>query len=140
MTGSRTLRGLIVDYGGVLDDPADGALLLGYARRAAAAGVRTALFSGAHAVPDDVAAAFGTVLLGAVRGARKPSPDAFAAAAAELGLPAADCVVVDDLGACVRGAAAAGAVGVHHTVAGPTLAELEVLLGVPAREPGPRGP
>ena len=133
MADTRTLRGLIVDYGGVLDDPADGALLLAYARRAAAAGIRTALFSGAHAVPDEVAAAFGTVLLGAVRGARKPSPDSFAAAAAELGLPAGDCVVVDDMGACVRGAAAAGAVGVRHTGAETTLGELEVLLGVPAR-------
>ncbi|MEJ8281473.1 HAD-IA family hydrolase [Pseudonocardia spirodelae] len=133
MSGAPALRGLIVDYGGVLDVPGDGELLLGYARRAAAAGVRTALFSGAHAVPDDVAAAFGTVLLGAVRGARKPSPHAFAAAAAELELAAADCVVVDDLAACVRGAAAAGAVGVRHTGADSTLAELEVLLGVPAQ-------
>ncbi|ANY07601.1 HAD-IA family hydrolase [Pseudonocardia sp. HH130630-07] len=132
MAETRSLRGLIVDYGGVLDDPGTGPLLLGYARRAAAAGVRTALFSGAHAVPEDCAAAFGTVLLGAVRGARKPSPDAFAAAAAELGLAAADCVVVDDIGACVRGAAAAGAVGVRHVDAEATLAELEVLLGVPA--------
>lgn len=126
------LRGLIVDYGGVLDEPEGGARLLDYVRRAAGAGVRTALFSGAHAVPDECAAVFGTVLLGAVRGARKPGPDAFAAAAAELGLEAADCVVVDDLGACVRGAAAAGAVGVRHVDAGATLTELEILLGVPA--------
>lgn len=132
MAGAHDPRGLIVDYGGVLDEPGAGPRLLDYARRAAAAGVRTALFSGAHAVPDDVAAAFGLVLLGAVRGARKPSPDAFAAAAAELGVPAADCVVVDDTAVCVRGAAAAGMVGVQHADAAATLAELEVLLGVPA--------
>lgn len=132
MAEARTLRGLIVDYGGVLDDPDGGPLLLDYTRRAAAAGVRTVLFSGAHAVPDEVGAVFGAVLLGAVRGARKPSPDAFTAVAAEIGLPAGDCVVVDDTGACVRGAAAAGMVGVRHSDAGSTLAELEVLLGVPA--------
>ena len=132
MAEARTLRGLIVDYGGVLDEPVGGARLLDYARRAAGAGVRTALFSGAHAVPDECASAFGTVLLGAVRGARKPGPDAFAAAAAELGLDAGDCVVVDDVGACVRGAVAAGAVGVAHVDADATLAELEILLGVPA--------
>lgn len=132
MAEARTLRGLIVDYGGVLDEPGGGDRLLDYVRRAATAGVRTVLFSGAHAVPDECAAAFGTVLLGAVRGARKPGPDAFAAAAAEAGLAAAECVVVDDLGACVRGAVAAGAVGVRHVDAGTTLAELEILLGVPA--------
>ena len=132
MTQARTLRGLIVDYGGVLDEPYGGVRLLDYARRAADAGVRTALFSGAHAVPDECAAAFDAVLLGAVRGARKPSPDAFAAVAAEIGLAAADCVVVDDMGACVRGAAAAGAVGVQHVEVDATLAELELLLGVPA--------
>ncbi|MEQ3550749.1 HAD-IA family hydrolase [Pseudonocardia nematodicida] len=132
MAETRTLRGLIVDYGGVLDEPGGTERLLDYARRAAGAGVRTALFSGAHAVPDECAEAFGTVLLGAVRGARKPSPEAFAAAAAEIGLTAADCVVVDDTGVCVRGAVAAGAVGVQHVTAGMTLAELEILLGVPA--------
>lgn len=125
-------RGLIVDYGGVLDTPGDAGRLLDYARRAAAAGVRTALFSGAHTVPDEVAAAFGAVLLGAVRGARKPSPDAFAAVADEIGVPAGGCVVVDDTGVCVRGAVAAGMVGVRHVDAGATVAELEILLGVPA--------
>lgn len=133
MARAPTLRGLVVDYGGVLDEPGGGALLLDYARRAAVAGVRTALFSGAHAVPDDAIAAFGTVLLGAVRGARKPGPDAFTAVAAELGLPPRECVAVDDTGACVRGAVAAGMVGVRHHRAEATLAELEILLGVPAR-------
>ena len=132
MAEARTLRGLIVDFGGVLDEPGDADLLLDYARRAAAAGVRTALFSGAHAVPDECAGAFDTVLLGAVRGARKPSPDAFAAVAAELGVPTRDCVLVDDTGVCVRGAVAAGMVGVRHENAGATLAELEILLGVAA--------
>ncbi|WP_158092157.1 MULTISPECIES: HAD-IA family hydrolase [Pseudonocardia] len=132
MPEPRTLSGLIVDYGGVLDDLDGGPRLLDYVRRAADGGIRTALFSGAHAVPDDCAAAFGTVLLGAVRGARKPDPEAFAAAAAAIGLAPADCVVVDDIGACVRGAAAAGAVGVQHVSADATLAELEILLGVTA--------
>ncbi|MEV1291375.1 HAD-IA family hydrolase [Pseudonocardia sp. NPDC049635] len=132
MSEPRTLRGLIVDHGGVLDDPDGGPRLLDYVRRAADGGIATALFSGAHAVPPECADAFGTVLLGAVRGARKPSPDAFAAAAAAIGLDPADCVVVDDQGACVRGAVAAGAVGVQHVSAEATLVELEILLGVTA--------
>ena len=121
--------GLIVDYGGVLDE---GPLVLEYARRARAAGIRTAVFSGGHAVPDECHEVFETVLLGAVDGARKPSPDAFRAAAAALGLPPGRCVVVDDVPANVRGAAAAGAIGVRHDDADRTLAELEMLLGVPA--------
>ena len=121
--------GLIVDYGGVLDE---GPLLLAYARRARAAGIRTAVFSGGHAVPDECHDVFDLVLLGAVRGARKPSPEAFAAAASELGLAPGRCVVVDDIAVNVRGAVAAGAIGVRHDDAQTTLAELEVLLGVPA--------
>lgn len=121
--------GLIVDYGGVLDE---GPLLLDYARRARAAGIRTAVFSGGHAVPDECHDGFDVVLLGAVGGARKPAPAAFAAAASELGLAPGACVVVDDLAVNVRGAAAAGAIGVQHDDARRTLAELETLLGVPA--------
>jgi HAD superfamily hydrolase (TIGR01509 family) len=119
--------GLIVDYGGVLDD---GPSVLEYARRARAAGVRTAVFSGGHAVPDECVATFEIVLLGAVDGARKPSPDAFANAARALGLPPERCVVVDDVPVNVRGAAAAGAVGVLHRHPEATLAELEILFGV----------
>ena len=124
--------GLILDYGGVLDE---GPLLLEYARRARSAGIRTAVFSGGHEVPDEYHEVFDLVLLGAVRGARKPAPEAFAAAAAELGLAPQRCVVVDDIALHVRGAAAAGAIGVHHDDgdAEVTLAELETLLGVPAR-------
>ncbi|MFP5019998.1 HAD-IA family hydrolase [Pseudonocardia phyllosphaerae] len=132
MATTRPLRGLILDYGGVLDEPGGGEQLLGYARRAAASGVTTALFSGAHVVPDEVAAGFATVRLGAVRGARKPSPEAFAAVAEAMGVAPGECVAVDDTAVCVRGAAAAGMVGVHHTDAASTLAELEVLLDVPA--------
>lgn len=122
--------GLIMDYGGVLDG---GPRLLDYARRARAAGIRTAVFSGGHAVPDECHDVFEAVLLGAVGGARKPAPEAFAAAAAALGLPPRACVVVDDAAVNVRGAAAAGAIGVRHDDPGSTLAELEILLGVPAR-------
>ncbi|MDQ4119405.1 MAG: HAD-IA family hydrolase [Actinomycetota bacterium] len=130
MTDQRP-GGLIVDYGGVLDD---GPLVLDYARRARAAGVRTAVFSGGHAVPDECVATFELVLLGAVSGARKPAPEAFVNAARALGLPPRRCVVVDDVPVNVRGAAAAGAVGVLHRRPEATLAELEILLGVPAAE------
>ena len=42
--------------------------------------------------------------------------------------------LIPNLVSTVRGAAAAGAVGVRHTGAETTLGELEVLLGVPARD------
>ena len=91
---SERPSGLIVDYGGVLDE---GPAVLDYARRARRAGIRTAVFSGGHAVPEECHEVFEVVLLGAVEGARKPAPEAFRAAARALGLPPGSCVVVDDL-------------------------------------------
>ena len=58
-----------------------------------------------------------------------PQPAAFADAAARLGVAPAECVHVDDLAENVRGAVAAGLVGVLHRTRAATLAELEALLG-----------
>ena len=65
-------------------------------RRARAAGIATALVSDAHEVPAAVAALFDAVVLGPALGVRKPDPEVFRRAAAQLGLSPAECVVVDD--------------------------------------------
>lgn len=122
------LRGLVVDFGGVLTD---GPQVLDVVRRARAAGHPVALVSDAHAVPDACAAAFDVLVLGPVLGARKPDPEVFRRTAELLGLAPEECVVVDDLVANVRGARAAGAVVVHHVDPDATVAEVEVLLDLP---------
>ena len=119
------LRGLVVDYGGVLTE---GPEVLDVVRRARAAGHPAALVSDAHAVPDACAAEFDVLVLGPVLGVRKPDPEVFRRTAGLLGLAPEECVVVDDAVANVRGARAAGAVVVHHVDPAATVAEVEILL------------
>ena len=121
------LRGLVMDYGGVLTD---GAAPLDLVRRARAAGCPTALVSDAHSVPGEIAALFDVLVLGPALGVRKPDPEVFRRTAERLGLTAAECVVVDDLAANVRGARAAGAVVVHHVDPDRTVDEVQILLGL----------
>ena len=103
------LRGLVMDYGGVLTD---GAAPLDLVRRARAAGCPTALVSDAHSVPDEVAALFDVLVLGPALGVRKPDPEVFRRTAERLGLTAAECVVV------------------HHVDADRTVDEVQILLGL----------
>lgn len=121
------LTGLIMDFGGVLTD---GRELADLVRRARAAGRATALLSDAYAVPPEFAELFDAVVLGPELGVRKPDPEVFRRVARLLGLVAGQCVVVDDLARNVRGARAAGAVGVLHVDAATTVAEVEILLGL----------
>jgi putative hydrolase of the HAD superfamily len=121
------MRGLIMDYGGVLTD---GVAMLDLPRRARAAGRPTALVSDADAVPEAVAALFDVLVLGPAVGVRKPDPEVFRRTAALLGLPPEYCVVVDDLPGNVRGARAAGAVAVLHHDPDTTVAEVEILLAL----------
>ncbi|MBN9097231.1 MAG: HAD-IA family hydrolase [Pseudonocardia sp.] len=124
------LRALVMDYGGVITD---GPQALDLVRRARAQGVPTALVSDAHAVPDDCATAFDVVVLAGALGARKPDPEVFRRVAGLLGVDVRECVVVDDLARNVRGARAAGAVGVlHRDDLDTTVAEVEILLDLPA--------
>jgi FMN phosphatase YigB (HAD superfamily) len=122
------LRGLLMDYQGVLTD---GAAVVELVGRARAAGVATALVSDAHAVPDDCAAQFDAVVLGPSLGVRKPDPEVYRRVAGMLGLPVAQCLVVDDQLRNLRGAREAGAVVVHHRDAVTTTAEVEILLELP---------
>lgn len=122
------LRGLLMDYAGVLTEGPD---LLELVHRARAAGVPTALVSDADAVPDSCAAAFDLVVLGAALEVRKPDPEVYRLVAARLGLAIGECVVVDDHARNLRGARAAGAVVVHHHAVDVTVAEVETLLDLP---------
>ena len=97
------LRGLLMDYGGVLTDGPE--------------------------LAAAVAALFDAVVLGPALGVRKPDPEVFRRAAAQLGLTTAECVVVDDHPANLRGARSAGAVLVRHLDAATTVEELDVLFG-----------
>lgn len=131
------LRALVMDYGGVITD---GPQALDLVRRARAAGVPTALVSDAHSVPDDCVATFDVMVLGPVLGVRKPDPEVFRRVAGLLGVDVWECVVVDDLARNIRGARAAGAVGVHHQGdLDSTVAEVEILLDMPegSRADGP---
>jgi hypothetical protein len=125
---AMALRGLIMDYAGVLTD---GAIMRDLPRRARAAGRPTALVSSAGSVSDEVAALFDVLVLGGAIGVVKPDPEVYRRTAALLGLTPAECVVVDDLAANIRGARAAGAVGVLHDDPDTTVADVEILLALP---------
>ncbi|HEX4224218.1 MAG TPA: HAD-IA family hydrolase [Pseudonocardiaceae bacterium] len=135
------LKGLIVDYGGVLTDLGpDGdrrpnvieALFV--ARRHQ---LRTALLSNADQMWPGLAPLrklFDAVVLSGEEGFGKPDPRSYRVAAERIGLAPDESVFVDDLAVNVRGAAEVGMVGVHHTDVESTLAELEVLFGFPFAE------
>ena len=74
---------------------------------------------------------FDAVVISGEVGLRKPDPEIYALAARDVGVPPGECVFVDDIAANVRGAVAAGMVGVHHTDYATTLAELEALFELP---------
>jgi epoxide hydrolase-like predicted phosphatase len=108
--------------------------MLGMVRRARAVGVRTALLSnswGDH-YPDELwDGLFDAVVISGRVGMRKPEPEIFRHACALLDLPPQRCVMVDDLPHNIRGAADIGMIGVLHRTYPKTLAELEVLFGLP---------
>ncbi|MFD9735534.1 HAD-IA family hydrolase [Umezawaea sp. NPDC059074] len=132
------LRGLVLDFGGVLTDFGDdGAVeppLLTVVREVRGRGVKTGLLSNADglwAPPREWAGLFDVAVVSGEVGMAKPDVDIYLLAAERLGLAPGECVFVDDLAVNVRGAAEAGMVGVHHTSVAATVGELEVLLGVP---------
>jgi len=107
--------------------------MLDVVRRARESGVRTALVSnswGTDAYPrDDFDVLFDAVVISGDVGMRKPEPQIYRYAAAQVGVAPEQCVFVDDLAVNVRGAAAVGMCGVHHTDVATTVAELEALFG-----------
>ncbi|KAA9162365.1 HAD-IA family hydrolase [Amycolatopsis acidicola] len=123
-------RGLIVDYAGVLTDP-DAADLYAAVDGLRDRGVRTALLSnapGGGTAKAKLSAFFDALVFSGEVGFAKPSKEVYLIAAERLGLPADNCVFVDDSRGNVAGAVAAGMTGVHHTSVEATLAELSALF------------
>jgi len=74
----------------------------------------------------------GVVISGEV-GVRKPEPRIYELGAEAIGLPAAECVFVDDLPGNLKPARELGMATVHHASAEETIPQLERLLGVRLR-------
>lgn len=123
-----TVRALVLDDQGVLSGGEPG--MADVLRRARAAGLRTAVLSNAEGGPPPYADLVDAAVLSGEAGVRKPDVDAYLLVAQRLGVEPGECVVVDDLPAHVRGAAAAGMTGVLHRSVAETVAELEVLTGL----------
>lgn len=123
-----TLRAVLLDDLGVLSStPESVEDLVPHLR---AAGLRTAVLSNADGPPrPGLLELVDVVRLSGLTGLPKPLPEAYLSAAAALGVAPGECVVVDDLERNVRGAVAAGCVGVLHRTRRATLEELVVLLG-----------
>jgi putative hydrolase of the HAD superfamily len=74
---------------------------------------------------------FDDVVNSAQVGCRKPDPEIFELAAARAGVPAAQCVLVDDLAKNCAGARAAGWQAIEFTGAAAAAEELDALLDQP---------
>ncbi|QDQ20314.1 HAD-IA family hydrolase [Corynebacterium glutamicum] len=132
------MRGLIVDYAGVLDgtdeDQRRWRNLLAAAKKN---GVGTVILSndpgGLSAAPIRELETNGVVdkvLLSGELGVEKPEEAAFQAAADAIDLPMRDCVLVDDSILNVRGAVEAGLVGVYYQQFDRAVVEIVGLFGL----------
>lgn len=108
-------------------------------RRARAAGVRTGLISnswGVHRYPHELfEELFHGVVISGQEGIRKPSQRMYELGAERAGVPAAECVYVDDIPFNLAPAEKLGMAVVHHTASETTVPELERLLGIPLGAP-----
>jgi epoxide hydrolase-like predicted phosphatase len=105
-------------------------------RRARGSGLKTGLLSnswGNDYPREEWDALFDDVVISGEVGLRKPEREIFELAVTRLGVPAGACVFVDDLSPNVRGAVAAGMVGVLHVSVEQTRDELEALFGISLR-------
>ena len=119
-------------FGGMEPDEA----MLEGVRAARAAGIRTAMLSNSWGEDRydraQLATLFDAWVISGEVGIRKPDPAVYELAAERLGLPAAECVFVDDLPGNLKPARALGmATVVHRGDAAATLEEVSGLLGVP---------
>jgi putative hydrolase of the HAD superfamily len=104
-------------------------------RKAHAAGIRTALVSnswGVHRYPHEMFdELFDGVVISGEERIRKPSKRMYELGAERAGVPAEQCVFVDDLPFNLTPAEELGMATVHHTSAETTIPQLERLLGIP---------
>ena len=99
--------------------------------RAHAAGVRTALLSnswGNEYDRSDWHEMFDAVVISGEVGMRKPEREIFELAVLRIGLPAGECVFVDDVEHNIAAAAEAGLVGIVHRTFDETTVQLEALF------------
>jgi epoxide hydrolase-like predicted phosphatase len=118
-------------FAGIAPDDA----MLDAVRAARAAGVRTGLISnswgdGIAYDPALMEELFDAVVISGDVGLHKPQPEIFELGAERIGVPAPECVFVDDLKENIAGAEAVGMTGVLHRGSDSTVPELERLLGV----------
>ena len=106
-------------------------------RRARAGGVRTALvsnsWSSGHYDRSSLDQLFDAIVISGEVGLNKPDAEIFELAADRVGVPAGECVFVDDLRENCEEAERVGMTAVRHRDAPRTVAELEGLLGVELR-------
>jgi epoxide hydrolase-like predicted phosphatase len=106
--------------------------MIALVRRAKEQGIRTALLSnswGMNYPPDLFDGMFDAVVISGEVGMRKPDRDIYEHALTAIGLPAHQCVFIDDLQPNVVAARELGMVGILHTDYAETAAELDVLFG-----------
>ena len=128
------IKALIVDWGGVLTDGADGdgPTVASLVRRARVAGLATAVLSNcaANAYPRaEWVELFDVIVVSGEVGLQKPDPAIYELTAKRLGLAPAACVFVDDLAANARSAAEIGMVSIQHRSYAETALELAAILG-----------
>lgn len=132
------MRGLIVDYAGVLEgpgaEPESWKQLLSEMRMN---GIGVAILSNIDSfdVPVELArwkdkGYVDEIVLSAEIGVEKPDPEAFYAAAQALGEDHRDCVCVDDSIENIHAAVRAGLIGVLHTAYDRTETELRPLFNL----------
>ena len=111
--------------------------MLAAVRRAREEGVRTGLISNSWGRGrydrDEFPKLFDGVVISGEVGLHKPQPEIFTLGAERIGVPADECVFVDDLRENCEGAEAVGMTAVLHRGAERTVPELERLLGVELR-------
>jgi epoxide hydrolase-like predicted phosphatase len=99
--------------------------------RARAAGIRTALLSnswGNDYDRSDWHEMFDTVVISGEVGMRKPEPAIFELVLHRIGLPAGECVFIDDMAGNIVAAKEAGLAGIVHRTFDETAAELTTLF------------
>lgn len=109
--------------------------VLDLARRARERGIRVAVLSNSWGTGEydpykgyDLKARFDAVIVSDQVGLRKPDPEIYTMAAAEIGLPPASLVFVDDTAANLPAARDLGMAVVHFTDTASGLTEIETLL------------
>lgn len=132
------MRGLIVDYVGVLDGTEEDTKRWRNLFAAAKAnGVATAILSNDPGGPQaehirewEYRGIVDAVILSGEVGAEKPEIGAFQAAADALELPVSDCVMVDDSILNVRAAVEYGMIGMLYTVFDRTSVEIQAVFDI----------